>query len=65
MSQPGDLKSVEDLKKLKVPELKDFLNARGVRVSGLGHELLHRAELYFDAPARDPNTESFTSLIYM
>ena len=49
MSQPGDIKSVEDLKKLKVPELKDFLNAQGIRVSGLRQELLHHAELYFDA----------------
>ena len=49
MSGP-EIKSIEDLKGLLVDGLRDFLNARGVRVSGNRKELLHRAELYFDAP---------------
>ena len=41
------VEKVEDLEKLTVPQLKDFLRPRGVRLGGNRAELLQLARLYF------------------
>ena len=42
-----NIKSPDDLDRLKVPDLRSFLEARGVRKSGNKPELLEMAKLYF------------------
>ena len=44
---PPTVERVEDLEGLTVPQLKDFLRPRGVRLGGNRAELLQLARLYF------------------
>ena len=48
---PKPINQKEDLDELNVLELKAFLDARGVRKTGLKPELLRLARLYFRSGA--------------
>ena len=50
------LEKVEDLEKLSVAQLKEFLRPRGVRLGGNQAELLQLARLYFSYPTLKPSS---------